>query len=132
MIEVPLCGRVLIAEDNPTNQRVLEALLARIGLQTVLAENGREAVDFIERGESVDAILMDLHMPEMDGLEAARCIRQWEQANGRSARPIVALTADAFAEDRKRCLAAGMDDHLAKPIHIETLQSTLARWLPAA
>lgn len=125
-----LSGRVLIVEDNPTNQLVLNALLPKIGLQTALAANGQEAVEFIvERGERVDAILMDLQMPIMDGFEATQRIRAWETAGGKRRTPILALTADAFPEDRERCLSLGMDDFIAKPIMIEDILHALGRFL---
>lgn len=124
-------GRVLIVEDNRTNQQLLKMLLPKYGVHIHLAENGQEAVDFIvRRGEHVDAILMDLHMPTMDGFEATRHIREWERANGRAATPIIALTADAFPEDRAHCLGIGMDEFIAKPINIHVLLKTLNRWLP--
>ncbi len=123
--------RVLVVEDNSINQRVLLALLSKLQVDTVLAQNGREAVDMVSGGQVFDAVLMDLQMPEMDGLEATRHIRAWEQQHHRPPLPIIALTADAFAEDRQRCLEAGMNDHLAKPIHLDNLQHTLARYLPA-
>jgi CheY-like chemotaxis protein len=128
-------GRVLVVEDNPTNQKVIQALLGRAGATTVLAENGQLAVAAIMAGESADLILMDLQMPVMDGYAATERIRRWEQDNGRPRRPIVAVTADAFEEDRRRCLDAGMDDFLAKPIASDALTAVLDRWLrrlPAA
>ncbi len=130
-IRPQLKGRVLIVEDTPTNQQVLNALLPKIGVQPVLAENGQEAVaSVIERGERFDAILMDLDMPIMDGLKATERIRAWETLDGRPATPIIAITANAFAEDRARCLRVGMDDFLAKPVLIEDLLHVLGRWLP--
>ena len=127
-----LRGHVLIVEDNPTNQLVLNALLPKFGLQTTLAENGQEAVDcLIERGAAIDVILMDLQMPIMDGFEATRRIRDWEQLTGRPAIPIIALTADAFPEDREHCMRIGMDDFLAKPIIIEELMRAIESRLPA-
>ncbi len=127
-----LSGRVLVVEDNPTNQQVIEALLASLGVQCVLEDNGQKGVDAIARGESPDAIIMDLHMPVMDGYSATAHIRQWEQEHGSRRHPIVALTADAFEVDRQQCLAAGMDDFMTKPAQLETLHAVLGRWLPAA
>ena len=105
----------------------------------MLAQNGLEAVDcLIERGEPVDAILMDLQMPIMDGYEATQRIRAWEKANAanapnaRPAIPIIALTADAFPEDRAHCLSIGMNDFIAKPIMIEDLLQALSRFLDTA
>lgn len=126
-------GRVLVVEDHPGNRSLMVALLTRLGLTVALAEDGQQAVDAIMRGEAVDLVLMDLQMPVMDGYAASERIRQWEAAEGGDRRrlPIVALSADAFEEDRRRCLSAGMDDFLAKPIVVATLKSMLSRWLPA-
>lgn len=127
-----LSGHVLIVEDNPTNQLVLNALLPKIGIQTILAENGQEALDVMVGGShDIDAILMDLHMPIMDGFEATQRIRSWEATGGNRHTPILALTADAFPEDRERCLSLGMDDFIAKPIMIEDLLHALGRFLSA-
>ncbi|MCX7143023.1 MAG: response regulator, partial [Proteobacteria bacterium] len=84
------------------------------------------------RGEAADLILMDVHMPRMDGYAASAAIRRGEKETGAQRRPIIALSADAFDENRKRCLAAGMDDVLTKPIALGALQAALAKWLPAA
>lgn len=127
-------GRVLVVEDHPGNRSLMVALLTRLGLTVALAEDGQQAVDAIMRGDAVDLVLMDLQMPVMDGYAASERIRQWEAAEGGDRRrlPIVALSADAFEEDRRRCISAGMDDFLAKPIVVATLKSMLSRWLPAA
>ena len=129
--QAQLSGRVLVVEDDQTNRNVVDVLLNKLGLTVVLAEDGKQAVDTIEGGERVDLILMDVQMPDMDGYAATEAIRRWEAANGRPRLPIVALTANAFAEDRQHCLAAGMDDYLSKPIAIESLRSMLGKWLPA-
>jgi len=117
-------ARILVAEDNLVNQEVVRALLAGTGLSIHMADNGRIAVDLVRRGH-YDLILMDMQMPEMDGLEAVRRIR--ELPNGSI--PIIALTANAYAEDRALCIEAGMDDHLGKPLSGAALYSTLANWL---
>nr|WP_242508659.1 CHASE domain-containing protein [Rhodocyclus purpureus] len=129
---VRLPTRVLVVDDNAVNRTVVAAMLKKTGARLALAEDGRRAVDAIERGDPIDLILMDVQMPVMDGLEATRQIRRHEAENGRPRVPIVAITADAYEADRQRCLAAGMDDFLAKPIHIERLMATLQRWLAAA
>jgi signal transduction histidine kinase/ligand-binding sensor domain-containing protein len=121
--EEPGCRlRVLVAEDNPVNQKVVVRLLERRGHSVEVVPNGRSAVE-AARGAEFDVILMDLHMPEMDGFEAAAAIRQ---QSGRTP-PIVAMTAAAMAGDRERCLAAGMDDHIAKPLKAAQLVATVER-----
>jgi signal transduction histidine kinase/CheY-like chemotaxis protein/HPt (histidine-containing phosphotransfer) domain-containing protein len=122
---VDLIGaRVLIAEDNAPNVRLVERMLGRLGIDTVAVGTGAGAVAAVR--ESVfDLVLMDLHMPEMDGLEATRLIRR----SGRDI-PIVALTANAQGSDRQACLAAGMSDYLAKPVKLADLEAALRRWLP--
>jgi len=106
------------------NQRVAREFLAQRGHQVVVANNGREAVEAFER-EAFDLVLMDVQMPDMDGLEATRTIRRKEQTTGGHL-PIVAMTAGAFKEDRERCLNAGMDAYLAKPIRPTALYNTIA------
>lgn len=119
--------RVLLAEDDPVNQEVaLDLLRHGAGLEADLAENGHEAVEMARNGR-YDLILMDMQMAGMDGLAATREIRA---LGGYEATPILAMTANAFSEDRKRCLAAGMNDHIAKPVDPEILFHTMARWLP--
>ena len=111
--------RVLVAEDNVVNQRVVSRLLRKEGHQVAIATNGREALDQLSR-EDFDLVLMDIQMPEMDGLEATAAIRKLEEHHGGHV-PIVALTAHAMKTDQERCLAAGMDGYLAKPIRAEDL-----------
>jgi signal transduction histidine kinase/ActR/RegA family two-component response regulator len=118
--------KILLAEDNPVNQRLAQLMLERMGHTVVTAKNGREARDTADR-QSFDVILMDVQMPEMDGFEATAAIREGQQASGRARTPIVALTAHAMSGDREQCLAAGMDDYLAKPIHMEALVELLDR-----
>jgi two-component system sensor histidine kinase/response regulator len=120
--------RVLLVEDNPINQQIAREFLHKAGLEVVCANNGRLALQRLEL-EHFDGVLMDMHMPEMDGIEATRRIRQMPEL---SALPIIAMTANAMAADRERCLDAGMDDHLAKPIDLQQLYETLAHWLPGA
>jgi signal transduction histidine kinase/DNA-binding response OmpR family regulator/HPt (histidine-containing phosphotransfer) domain-containing protein/HAMP domain-containing protein len=125
---------VLLAEDNDINQEVASEILAALGYDCKRVRNGREALATVKNGLG-DLVLMDCQMPEMDGYEATRLIRQWEQQeapNGRRGRrlPVVALTAHAMKGDRARCLEAGMDDYLTKPLEIEELAKTLTRWLP--
>jgi signal transduction histidine kinase/DNA-binding response OmpR family regulator len=115
--------RVLLAEDNPVNQKLATRLLEKQGHRVVLAPNGKEALAALER-EPFDVVLMDVQMPEMDGLEAAALIRRKEEGTGRRV-PIIALTAYALKGDRERCLAAGMDAYLAKPIRPDELARAL-------
>jgi CheY-like chemotaxis protein len=120
--------RVLLVEDNAVNRLIATRLLEKLGHQVVTAENGRIAVEVVQR-EPFDVVLMDVQMPEMDGIEATRTIRRWERfAGGRV--PIVALTAHAMRGDEVRCLECGMDGYLTKPIDRKQLQEHLARSLP--
>ena len=121
-------GRILVVEDNLINQQVALGMLEARGYKVAVAGNGREAVD-AHAQDAFDLILMDCDMPEMDGYEATREIRSRERASGEHV-PIVALTANAMAQDREACLAAGMDDHLGKPFSSATLQTMLERWMP--
>ncbi len=123
-------ARVLLVEDSAVNQEVALAMLKSVGCEVRLAENGREAVAAVHDGR-FDLILMDCQMPEMDGFEATAAIRKLEVARAApGARvPIIALTANVLGGDRERCLAAGMDDYLAKPFKQEQLWSVLAKWI---
>ena len=125
-----LCGRVLVAEDNLVNRMVIESLLHQLGLVATLVNDGQQVVDAVTHGTEADVILMDLHMPVMDGYTATEQIRQWEATHTRAPLPIIALTADAFEEDRQHCMAVGMNDFLTKPITIEALQTALTNHLP--
>jgi signal transduction histidine kinase/ABC-type amino acid transport substrate-binding protein/DNA-binding response OmpR family regulator len=118
--------RVLLAEDNPINQQVAVELLQGAGVAVDVAGNGQEALGMV-KSRPYDAVLMDLQMPVMDGLQATQAIRAVPELR---ALPIIAMTASVMAGDRDRCLAAGMNDHVSKPISIEQLMATLARWLP--
>jgi PAS domain S-box-containing protein len=115
--------RILVAEDTPFNQKFILRLLERWGHSTVLAQDGRQAVAEFSKGR-FDIVLMDVQMPEMDGLEAAAAIRSLEAASG-GRTPIVAMTAYAIKGDRERCLAAGMDDYISKPIDIDMLKQII-------
>ena len=119
--------RVLVVEDNPVNQKVAAMMLEKLGCRVDVAANGREAVEGLARIQYA-LVFMDCQMPEMDGFEATRLIRQQERAWGHI--PIVAMTANAMAEDRARCLAIGMDDFLSKPVQSQDLAEILRRWLP--
>lgn len=122
-------GTILLAEDNLVNQAVASAMLRKLGFAVHVAATGREAVAAAARGAYV-AILMDCQMPEMDGYEATKAIRAGKF--GRPRVPIIAMTANALEGDRVRCLAAGMDDYVTKPVRAATLATTLERWAPCA
>lgn len=121
--------RILVVEDSPVNQTLILAVLEKRGHQAVLAENGREALSAYDR-EPFDLILMDVQMPEMDGFEATASIRRREQAIGVHT-PIIAMTAHAIKGDRERCLAAGMDSYLSKPVHPLELFATIRQLVRA-
>jgi CheY-like chemotaxis protein len=119
--------RVLVAEDNPVNQKVAVWLLEKLGLRPDVAANGREVLKMLEMAP-YDLVFMDCQMPEMDGYEATREIRRGERVGRRVV--IVAMTAEAMAGARESCLASGMDDHIAKPVNLEDLFNALQKWLP--
>ncbi len=125
-----LSGRVLLVDDHPMNRQLMLHMLSKLGQFAVtIAEDGQQAVDMIEAGERPDLILMDLQMPVMDGCEAAVRIRAWEARQHLSPMPIIALTANAFVENRVESVKAGMNDFLAKPVLMPDLQLVLERWL---
>ncbi len=126
-----LSGHVLVAEDNPVNQELARSMLENLGCRVTLVSNGVAAVTAVD-STPFDAVLMDVQMPEMDGLVATATIRQHEARAGSRRVPIIALTANAFVQDREACLAAGMDDYIAKPFKLEKLRVALARWLAPA
>ncbi len=118
-------GVVLVVEDNVANQKVARGFLNRLGWAVEIAQNGREAVDRVQR-QRYDAILMDCQMPVMNGFVATERIRRFEGTERHT--PIIAMTAGASTDDRARCFEAGMDDYIAKPVHQPTLEAALARW----
>lgn len=123
-------ARILLAEDNPANQKVALTVLRLLGCDVDLAEDGREALTKA-KDLTYDVILMDCQMPNMDGFAATAAIRAWEkQHNVAGLTPIIALTANALAGDRERCLAAGMTDYLSKPFRMADLKASIERWLP--
>ena len=113
-------------EDNPVNQKVLNAILKKKNYQTQTANNGEEALKCLDKG-SFDLILMDCQMPVMDGFEASRKIRERKSKYGYP--PIIAVTANAMSEDRERCIEAGMNDYLTKPVDRYKLYTTIEEWL---
>jgi len=116
--------RLLLVEDNEINQQVAEGLLARVGVSLHIVHNGQQAVEAV-RNDAFDGVLMDMQMPVMDGLEATRLIR----ADGYADLAIIAMTANAMPGDRERCLQAGMNDHVSKPVDPNQLYATLIRWI---
>ena len=125
-------GRILVAEDNPVNQRVAKLQVQRLGFEVDVVENGAQALVALEE-RPYSMVLMDCQMPQMDGYEATRELRR--RQNGGRRIPIVAMTANAFAADREACLQAGMDDYLSKPVELRALEEVLHRWavpVPAA
>jgi CheY-like chemotaxis protein len=123
--DAPVRGRVLVAEDNEINQLVAEDLLAAMGYRIDIAHNGEEALELAAANDYV-AVLMDCQMPEVDGYEATRRLRRAE--TGTAHLPIIAMTAGAMASDRQRCLDAGMDDCVTKPVDPDNLERILIRW----
>jgi PAS domain S-box-containing protein len=120
--------RVLVAEDNPINQKIALRQLAKLGYSADAVANGKEVLQALE-GVPYDLILMDCQMPDMDGFEATRIIRQSEESGKRI--PILAMTANAVQGDRERCLAVGMDDYISKPVRQQDLANLLSRWTPS-
>ncbi|HEY4751039.1 MAG TPA: response regulator [Steroidobacteraceae bacterium] len=127
---VSIQPRVLVVEDNATNQQVLNAVLRSLGVQVTLASNGQEAVELVQNRD-FDLVLMDCQMPVMDGFQATAAIRRLPLGRGERL-PIAAVTANALQSDEQKCLAAGMNDFLPKPFKRAQLQALLARWLPRA
>ena len=123
--------RILLAEDNPMNQNFAVRAITKAGHSVVVANNGREAVEEWER-EQYDVVLMDVQMPEMDGLEATRRIRDLEKERGGTQQtPIIAMTANAMKGDKERCHEAGMNGYVAKPVKRPVLFAEIARVLGA-
>jgi two-component system, sensor histidine kinase and response regulator len=131
--EAPRKGRrlrILLAEDDPVNQRVAVAMLRKLGHQAIVVDDGQEALDRLGN-DTFDVVLMDVQMPRLDGYAATQAIRARAAATGARRLPIVAMTAHAIKGDRERCLDADMDDYLSKPIRLSELAATLDRVLTA-
>jgi len=124
--KIPQSVRILIAEDHPVNQKLIKAMLTHAGYQVELVDNGKTAVEtFCASSENFDMIIMDVQMPEMDGLAATKRIR----AEGFDQIPIIALTAHAMEGDRENCLAAGMNDYITKPIRKQNVIELIDHWV---
>jgi len=124
-----LHGHVLLVEDNPVNQIIAKKMLEKIGLSCELVVNGEAAVARFKHPHEFDLILMDCQMPVMDGYEATQAIRELEQASLLRRMPVIAMTANAMEGDKNKCLEAGMDDYVAKPVKQDTLKQVLSNWL---
>jgi CheY-like chemotaxis protein len=120
-----LSGHVLLVEDNQINQMVAQKMLEKIGITSTLAADGQEALDMLDQNE-FDAVLMDCQMPVMDGFEATRQIRQQGEL---LKLPIIAMTANVMEGDREKCIEAGMNDYIGKPVVEAELKKILARWI---
>ncbi|TAN02751.1 MAG: response regulator [Rhodanobacteraceae bacterium] len=123
-----MTGKVLLVEDHPVNQKVAQKLLERLGLAVDVAENGEVALDKVGQ-HAYAMVLMDCQMPVLDGYSATRRLREIESEQGKPRLPVIAMTAHAMSGDRERCLQAGMDDYLSKPLDRQLLEQTLARWM---
>lgn len=124
-------ARVIVADDNPVNRRVIGNQLDYLGMEVVQCSDGLEAVARVQEEAGV-LVLMDCQMPDMDGFEATRTIRAWERKAGRKPIPIIAVTAHVMSGDAEQCLQSGMNAYLAKPVELDKLQQMLAQWLPHA
>ena len=120
-----LCGHVLLVEDNQINQMVAQKMLEKIGIKSTLAADGQEALNMLDQDE-FDAVLMDCQMPVMDGFEATRRIREQPAL---LKLPVIAMTANVMEGDREKCIEAGMNDYIGKPVVEADLKKTLARWI---
>lgn len=129
MPELKSSGKLLLVEDNEVNIKVASTMLSKLGIDFVVANQGEMAFNLFKHNE-YSLVLMDCHMPVLDGFETTKKIRQWEQAQRRSRTPIIALTANAMEGDRERCIEAGMDDYISKPISIKKLRKAFGEWNP--
>ncbi|MCB1644368.1 MAG: response regulator, partial [Pseudomonadales bacterium] len=122
--------RVLVAEDNEVNQKIIRAMLRSFGIDPLIVNNGHQALEAVKE-RSFDLVFMDCQMPELDGLSATQHIRAWEQANSLQPVPVIAMTANAMEGDRENCLAAGMTDYTSKPVSRQSLQNLIKQWSSA-
>ncbi|VAW70782.1 BarA sensory histidine kinase (= VarS = GacS) [hydrothermal vent metagenome] len=124
-----LQGHILLVEDNPVNQIVAKKMLEKIGLSYEVANNGEEAINILKQSHEINLVLMDCQMPVMDGYTATQVLREYEKKSGARRLPVVAMTANAMEGDKEKCLSAGMDDYVAKPVKLVSLKEALGRWL---
>jgi len=122
-------GHVLLVEDNPVNQIVATKMLEKAGLHLAVEKNGKDALNRLKQPHDFDLVLMDCQMPVMDGYEATQELRAFEEKNSMHRLPVIAMTANAMQGDKEKCLAAGMDDYVSKPVNQQALKDTLAKWL---
>jgi len=122
-------GKVLLVEDNPVNQIVARKMLEKVGLSFEVVNNGEEALNRLKLSHDFNLILMDCQMPVMDGYEATQALRELEEKNSLQCLPVIAMTANAMEGDKDKCLAAGMDDYVSKPVNQQNLKEKLAKWL---
>lgn len=122
-------SKILVAEDSKINQRVITALLKKIGMKVSVVDDGKETLDALEK-DRYDLVLMDMNMPIMGGIEATQNIRAYPPGDKNYQIPVIALTASSLEEDRQKCLQSGMDDYISKPITPTSLKNVLAKWLP--
>lgn len=127
-----LYGHVLLVEDNPVNQVVAKKMLEKLGVSFEVANNGQEAVDRLQKEHQFNLVLMDCQMPMMDGYAATGEVRKREQQDALAHLTVIAMTANAMEGDREKCIAAGMDDYLSKPVKLTELKAVLQKWLPAS
>ncbi len=123
-------GRILIVEDDPIHRKIVEAMLTKLGISVAIAEDGLQAVAAVGNQEAFDLILMDITLPHLDGIEAAKRIRHWQESQHQAIRPIIAISASAYEEDRQKCECAGIEDLVAKPIDFSLLIKQLEKYLP--
>ena len=122
-------GKILVAEDDKNNRMVIKAFLNKMGIEPIFALDGLEALNKVQSGDNFDLILMDMRMPNMDGLASTLAIRKWEKENNKNATPIIALTANAYEDDKNKCFEAGMNDFLPKPVNLYFLEQKLSSFL---
>ncbi|MCW8933133.1 MAG: ATP-binding protein [Gammaproteobacteria bacterium] len=122
-------GKALLVEDNPVNQIIARKMLEKVGLTFEVVNNGEEAINRLKSQHDFDLVLMDCQMPVMDGYEATKVLRDIEAETSLSRLPVIAMTANAMEGDKDKCLAAGMDDYVSKPVNLNALKETLAKWL---